>query len=91
MPVHRGHRNLQCFPTPCYLPPLPSILIHPPCHSRLVSEPTSLSGTTEAPMTDLTKKLPVELLAEILGHVSAPEILRSKQVNSPLLIYGRMN
>ena len=33
-------------------------------------------------MTDLTQKLPVEVLAEILGHVSAPDILRFKQVES---------
>ena len=66
-------------------------LNHPPCYSRLVSEPTSLSGTTEAPMSDLTQRLPVELLVEILGHASAPEILRSKQVKNPPLIYRGMN
>jgi len=42
-------------------------------------------------MTDLTKKLPVELLAEILGHVSALDIWRLKQVRKPLLIYRRVN
>ncbi|KAF9649099.1 hypothetical protein BDM02DRAFT_3114465 [Thelephora ganbajun] len=32
-------------------------------------------------MVDLTQKLPTELLAEILGHASVPDVLRFKQVN----------
>ena len=65
---------------------------HSPCHIGLVFGPSLLSGnTTEAAMTDLTQKLPVELLAEILGHASAPDILKTKQVRSPSLICGRIN
>ena len=59
---------------------------------RTVSGKSSLSGNvTEAAMVDLTQRLPIEVLAEILGHASAPEILRSKQVESPSLIYGHFN
>jgi len=42
-------------------------------------------------MTDLTQKLPVELLAEILGHVSVLDTLRLEQVWKPPLICGRVN
>ena len=33
-------------------------------------------------MTDLTKRLPIELLAEIVGYASALDILRFKQVKN---------
>ena len=91
--LRKSHAILvpQPPPTPL-LPTFSSHSVHPPCHIKLVSGPNSLSGSiTEAPMTDLTQKLPVEMLAEILGHASAPEILRSKQVKSLLLIYGCIN
>ena len=39
-------------------------------------------------MTDMTQKLPLELLAEILGHVSVPEVLRFKQVRGQPLVRG---
>ena len=41
---------------------------------------------TESTMTDLTRRLPVELLAEILGHASPLDVLRFKQVKRPLFI-----
>ena len=42
-------------------------------------------------MTDFTERLPVELLVEILGHASVPDILRLKQVRKPPLTYRRIN
>lgn len=42
-------------------------------------------------MTDLTKRLPIELLAEIVGYASALDILRFKQVGKPLLIFRRVD
>ena len=41
----------------------------------------SLPLSLTAAMADLTRKLPLELLAEILGHTSAPDILRFKLVS----------
>jgi hypothetical protein len=42
-------------------------------------------------MTDMTQRLPAELLAEILEHASALDILRFKQVGKPPLICGRIS
>jgi hypothetical protein len=39
-------------------------------------------------MTDITHKFPLELLAEILGHASVPDVLRVKQVNGQSLVCG---
>ena len=33
-------------------------------------------------MEDLTQKLPLELLAEILGYASVPDVLRFKRVRA---------
>lgn len=37
-------------------------------------------------MTDITQKLPLEILAEILGHASAMDVLRFKQVKRQPLV-----
>jgi hypothetical protein len=45
------------------------------------SSPTTTSCNLALTMADLTQILPFELLAEILGHASAPDLLRFKKVS----------
>ena len=48
---------------------------------RFLFRDQSLSLSLTATMVDLTRKLPLELLAEILGHASAPDVWRFKLVS----------
>jgi len=89
----RSRIRLQSCPTtalrhvsPCSRLPRTTRHIH-----RVISGWFLTPSSPNSTMVDLTKRLPVELLVGIFGHVSTPDILRFKQVESLSLIRGRIN
>jgi hypothetical protein len=72
--------------------PLPPILAHEILDPFAVSYQAfrGILLVFESPskyaMTDITQKFPLELLTEILGHASVPDVLRVKQVKGQLLV-----
>ena len=53
----------------------------------LCTTPSLTLAHPQNPMADITQIFPPELVAEILGHASVPDVLRLKQVKPQSLAY----
>lgn len=53
--------------------------------------PVASSYVSDRAMADPTERLPLELLAEILRHVSGLDVVRFKQVKSQSLMCGQIS
>ena len=66
-------------------------LLVPQKHNRSASQLAAPSHALPPMMTDISQKLPPELLAEVLSHVPVIDTLRFKQVKRWPLRYPSMN